>query len=224
MRAPRRVKLLGAFVALLGAALLFAPLLLRAAGRFLVVADPLEVSDAIVVMSGEIPFRQIEAARLFNRGLAPQVVLTCENESTKHRKLREIGLEPPDRRELARMVLERLSVPHGSIRLLRDPARDTVDELAAVHRFASQEGLRRIIIVSSPDHMRRIRLVWRRRVASEVEARLHPAPEEDGFDPDRWWTSRVGAEYFVHEYFGMLNFLLGSPLRRKLTPPHSCKG
>ncbi len=209
------MKLLGALRALMGAALSFAPRLLGAAGRFLVVADTLEVCDGIVVLSGEVPFRQIEAARLFHRGLAPRIVLTREVEPARRRKLRELGLGPPERRELARLILERLGVPQGAIASLSHPARNTVDELAAVHRFAVKEGLQRIIIVSSPDHMRRIRLIWRQGAGSGLDARLHPAPEEDGFDPDRWWTSRTGARYLAYEYFSMLNLLLGSPLRRR---------
>ena len=213
MKRPSRWKLLSALALVAGLGVLLSPFGLRAVGRFLVVSDPLEPSDAIVVMSGEVPFRQTEAARLFHRGLAPWIILTHEAEGPSQRRLRELGLESPERRELARRVLERLDVPRGAIRSLSEAAVNTVEELATVYRFAVTQGFRRIIIVSSPDHMRRIRIIWNRSVGLGVEARLHPAPEEGGFDPDHWWTSRVGAEYLVHEYFGILNFLLGSPIR-----------
>ncbi len=206
-------KLLSALVLVIAGSVLLAPFALRVVGRFLVIADPLEPSDAIVVMAGEVPFRQIEAARLFQRGLAPRVVLTREHVPAWRRKLRELGLGAPSRGELAVAVLERLNVPRGAIILLDTPAINTMEELASIRHFALAERLRRIIIVSSPDHMRRIRVIWNRTAGSLVEARLHPAPEEDGFDPNHWWTSKVGAEYLFHEYFGILNFLLGSPIR-----------
>ena len=190
-----------------------APSGLRAAGRFLVIADPLEPSGAIVIMAGEVPFRQIEAAKLFHRRLAPWIVLTREAESAWQRKLRQFGVAIPERREIVRQVLVRLDVPPDAIRYIADPAVNTADEMKAVRRFAAREGLRRIIIVSSPDHLRRIRVIWTRGVEPGVEVRLHPAPEEDGFDPDTWWTTRRGAENLAHEYAGIVNFLLGSPIR-----------
>ncbi len=213
MRRPWRWRLLGALVLLAGVGVLVSPFILRAVGRFLVIADSLEPSDAIVVMAGEVPFRQLEAARLFHQGLAPWIILTREHERPGRRKLRELGLEPTERRELARMVLERLNVPRGAIRFVNASGVNSADELASIRRLAVAEGFRHIIIVSSPHHMRRIRVIWKQGANPAVEARLHPALEEDGFDPDRWWTSRVGAEYLVHEYFGILNFLLGSPIR-----------
>jgi len=213
MRRPSWWKLFPALVLVIAGSVLLAPFALRVVGRFLVIADPLEPSDAIVVMAGEVPFRQIEAARLFQRGLAPRVVLTRERVPAWRRKLRELGLGAPSRGDLAAAVLERLSVPQGAIKVLDEPAINTAEELAAIHRFAVEERFRRIIIVSSPDHMRRIRVIWGRAMGTLVEVRLHPAPEEDGFDPNHWWTSKVGAEYLFHEYFGILNFLLGSPIR-----------
>jgi uncharacterized SAM-binding protein YcdF (DUF218 family) len=213
MRRPSWWKLFAALVLVIAGSVLLAPFALRAVGHFLVIADPLEPSDAIVVMAGEVPFRQIEAARLFQRGLAPRVVLTRERLPAWRQRLKELGLGSPGRRELAAAVLERLNVSRGAIILLDDPAINTVEELASIRHFAVAQHFQRIIIVSSPDHMRRIRVIWSRTAGSLVEARLHPAPEEDGFDPNHWWTSKVGAEYLFHEYFGILEFLLGSPLR-----------
>jgi uncharacterized SAM-binding protein YcdF (DUF218 family) len=213
MRRPSWWKLFPALVLVIAGSVLLAPFALRVVGRFLVIADPLEPSDAIVVMAGEVPFRQIEAARLFQQGLAPRVVLTRERLPAWRRRLKELGLGSPGRRELAAAVLERLSVPTSAITFVNEPAINTLEELAAIHRFAVEKRFRRVIIVSSPDHMRRIRVIWSKVAGPTVEARLHQAPEEDGFDPDHWWTSKVGAEYLFHEYFGILNFLLGSPIR-----------
>ena len=213
MKRPSRSTVL--LVLLLGVlgGILLAPFALRAAGRFLVIADPLEPSDAIVVMAGEIPFRQMAAARLYQRGLAPRVVLTRESDRAGRRKLKELGLALPDLHDLAAKVLQRLHVPPGAIEVVGEPTLNTAEELAAIRRFALRQGYGHVIIVSSPDHMRRIRTIWHRLEGSPLEARLLPASEEDGFDPDHWWTSRVGAERLVHEYFGIVNFLLGSPIR-----------
>ena len=45
-------------------------------GRWLIVEDPLDKAQAIVVLSGGMPIRALEAARLYNAGLGPQIWLT----------------------------------------------------------------------------------------------------------------------------------------------------
>jgi len=42
-------------------------------GRWLVVEDPLDKAQAIVVLSGRIPMRAKEAARLYKAAYAPQI-------------------------------------------------------------------------------------------------------------------------------------------------------
>src|SRR5260370_6839736 len=42
-------------------------------GRWLVVEDPLEKARAIAVLSGRMPLRAIEAAKLYRQGYAPEV-------------------------------------------------------------------------------------------------------------------------------------------------------
>ena len=51
-------------------------------GRWLVVEDSLEKAGSIVVLSGRIPMRALEAARLYQAGWAPQVWLTHPEEPT----------------------------------------------------------------------------------------------------------------------------------------------
>src|SRR5260370_36163056 len=55
-------------------------IILLGVGRWLVVEDPLEKAQAIVVLSGRMPMRAQEAARLYNRGYAAEVWLTRSEE------------------------------------------------------------------------------------------------------------------------------------------------
>src|SRR5262245_46334218 len=73
----RRWKLLlicAALVMFLALALFFG------VGRWLVVEDPLRSAQSIVVLSGRMPGRAVEAARLYRQGLAPAVWLTRSDE------------------------------------------------------------------------------------------------------------------------------------------------
>ncbi len=65
-------------LSLLVGSIVFAAIIFLSVGRWLVVEDPLDKADAIVILSGRIPVRAKEAARLYNAGYAPQVWLTDE--------------------------------------------------------------------------------------------------------------------------------------------------
>src|SRR5262245_29470150 len=71
-RRPRWVYYLGAFLILVLVAFAFG----RSAGRWLIVEDRLTPADAIVALSGSMPYRAEEAGRLFNLGQAPEIWLT----------------------------------------------------------------------------------------------------------------------------------------------------
>src|SRR5882762_3774160 len=63
-------------VAIIAGLIVVALIIFLGVGRWLVVEDPLEKAQAIVVLSGRMPMRAQEAARLYNAGWAPQVWLT----------------------------------------------------------------------------------------------------------------------------------------------------
>ena len=65
-----------AVVAVAAAAVALAAFALMEAGAWLVLEDPLQPADAIVVLGGGAPFRAMEAAKLYNQGWAHQVWLT----------------------------------------------------------------------------------------------------------------------------------------------------
>jgi hypothetical protein len=48
-------------------------------GRWLVLQDPLVHADAIVILSGHLPDRALEAARLYGAGYAQQVWISRDS-------------------------------------------------------------------------------------------------------------------------------------------------
>src|SRR5271157_6178236 len=65
---------------LVGVVFLSALIFLLGIGRWLVLEDPLEKAQAIVVLSGRMPIRAMEAAKLYREGYAPKVWLTHSTE------------------------------------------------------------------------------------------------------------------------------------------------
>jgi uncharacterized SAM-binding protein YcdF (DUF218 family) len=178
-----------------------------AVAAWLVVADPLQPSDAIFVLEGRTPAREVEAAAVYHRGLAPIVALSHARDPLSI--ARRLARLPPGQ-DTASVALRNLGVPDRAILRLEPEVENTVEELAVIADVSRARGFRRIILVSSPSHTRRIRMIWDARPRG-VAASVYPTSYET-FDPHRWWRSRHGVETMLHELGGIVNFKLGSVL------------
>jgi uncharacterized SAM-binding protein YcdF (DUF218 family) len=181
---------------------------IRGAGSYLVVADRLERSDAIFVLAGTGPTRLVEAASLYRRGLAPVVVLSLPPDTV--RVARELAGEPaPQERALRALV--HAGVPRPAIARLDRVVENTDEELGVDFDYARAQGFRRVILVTSPQHTRRVRMIWDARFQTALPALVHPTPFDE-FDAARWWRSSRSLEKVFHELGGIVHFWLGRPL------------
>ena len=185
-------------------------------GSWLVVADPLTESDAIVVLSGVVPYRAIGGARLYQEGWAPEVWLTRATASGEYQAMAELGIEQLIDADYNRQVLERLGVPAEAIRSISTPVRNTLDEIRATADMLSETGGESVIIVTSPYHTRRSRALWRRAVGRSPRLSIQPA-HEDPFEPARWWRSSSDIGLVAKELLGLVNAWLGSPIEPRGT-------
>jgi uncharacterized SAM-binding protein YcdF (DUF218 family) len=207
----RRVRWL--FLALLACVLAVSAVVVAAArfwlGPWLVVSEPLTHSDAILVMDGQTPQRELEGAALFLDGWAPRIALTHPRDTLAPEVRRLAGDWVPQER--AARVLRRRGVPETAIVKLGPVVDNTMQELAAGFEHARAQGWQRVILVSSPYHTRRVRIMWDARFQREIPAIVR-ATRYEPVDPTRWWRSRRPLEDVVHEVFGIANFFLGSPV------------
>jgi uncharacterized SAM-binding protein YcdF (DUF218 family) len=205
VRRSRLLALLAGLVLLLVVALWAA----RDVGSWLVAEDPLVPSDAIFVLEGKTPHRELEAAALFRDGWAPRVVLALPRSdlSAEIRRLSGSSTE----QESASRALRHAGVPDAAIVRLDHMVENTGQELRVDFDYARAHGFHRVILVSSPYHLRRIRIIWRGRFEGEIPAILRGSRYEP-VDPARWWRSRRSLELVLHEVFGIAHFMIGSPL------------
>ena len=181
---------------------------LRLVGRALVVEDALAPADAVVIMAGGIPTREATAAGLYRKGWAPLVVLSNDFTPARVRDLIALGVRRLDYQGEARLVLEKYGVPPNAIVALSVPVKTTEAELRLVAEAAQARGWRRIILVTSPEHSRRVRLVWTRQAPGNIEGRV-ALVQADDFLEDGWWRKRRQAEAVLHEYLGLAAIYLG---------------
>jgi uncharacterized SAM-binding protein YcdF (DUF218 family) len=181
---------------------------LRLIGRSLVVEDALVPADAIVVVAGGIPTHEATAAGLYRRGWAPLVVLSNNFTPDRVRQLIALGARPLDFQGESRLVLEKHGVPPDAIVALSVPVKTTEAELRLVAETVRAKGWRRIILVTSPHHSRRVKLVWTREAPVDIEGLVALVKGND-FPGDGWWRKRRQAEAVLHEYLGLAAIYLG---------------
>ena len=198
---------------IVAALLLVVALVLSQLGTWLVVSDALEKADVIVVLSGPVPFRAIEGARLYTEGWAPEIWLAREAQPVRDRAMAELGITSLRSSHYNVQILGKLRVPESAVRVLPGEIRNTAEELELVARTLREQNKTTVILVSSKPHTRRVRTIWRRVVAAgNLSAIVRPSPR-DPFSAKRWWRSTDDATRVVYETLALLNAWLGFPLQ-----------
>jgi len=192
-------------------AILFACVLLlgRGAGQWLVREDPLSRADVVVVLSGGMPYRAEEAAKIFAMGYAPQVWISRPE---KPAALGRLGVHFVGEEEYDREVLMHLGVPEAAIHILPDPILNTEQEVEEIASEIQRNGKSTAIIVTSPPHTRRVRTLWNKLVGDHSHVVVRAA-FEDPFDARHWWLSTQDTLAVVREMLGLMNAWTGLHVR-----------
>jgi uncharacterized SAM-binding protein YcdF (DUF218 family) len=192
-------------VVLLGTILAF-----RGVGRWLVREDPLSHADAIVVLSGSMPARAEEAAKIFHMSCAPEVWVSRPGSAGA--ELGKLGISYAGEEEYNRQILIHEGVPANAVRVFPDSIVDTEEEVEEVSRQLRAQNKKSVIIVTSPQHTRRAKALWRR-LAETNQTAIVRAAWEDNFDADHWWRNTRDAFSVVREMMGLANAWAGLPVR-----------
>ncbi len=204
---PRRTRRI--FLALCGAFFLAAVVFVLGLGRWLVVEDPPEKALAIAVLSGRLPVRAMEAARLYRAGYAPEIWLTRSAEPGN--ALRAMGIPYVGEDFYNLRVLIHEGVPADAIRVLQPAILNTADEMSAIAAALSEEKGAAVIIVTTKAHTRRVHMLWNKLAGGRGRAIVRAATD-DPFQPRRWWRSTGDALDVLREVLGILNAWAGLPL------------
>jgi len=178
-------------------------------GHWLVAEDPLQKADAIAVLSGRMPLRVLEAAKLYRAGYATEVWLTHESETA--RSLQAFGVRYVGEEIYNRQILIHEGVPAQAIRDLEPAIENTADEVRAIAGELRKRNQSSVIVVTSKVHTRRVRTLWHRLVGNGPRAIIRAA-SDDPFEPGHWWKTSRDALDVVRELLGLLNAWAGLPL------------
>lgn len=206
-RRRRRFAKLVVWIAVLAAAAVLATL--PFAGRLLVVEDPFQKSDAIVVLAGAPADRWLEAADLFHEGAAPRILLSPGRIDSAVRIARQRGVRLLSESEAVRDALGQLGVPAEAVSAIPGSVDNTADEAAACREVAQRNGWTRLIVVTSKYHSRRTRFAFRRAFRGTPVTIAVRGSRYDESTPRRWWRNRNDIRFVVGEYEKLLLYRLG---------------
>ena len=176
--------------------------------RWLIVSAPLEQADVIVVLSGSSSFveRTDLAAQLYTAGRAKKILLTNDNQQGGWSSAEQRN---PFFYERARWELQRGGVPESNIEVIGSPVHSTEDEAIVLRKYAEINGVRSVLIVTSPYHSRRALSTFRRVFAdSEITVGLAVATGAQTPRPATWWLSPRGWQLVPTEYVKMVYYWL----------------
>ena len=204
-----RCVLKGIAVLLLAAAIfgvagwLTGPAWLPSVASVLIDENPLRKADLIVVLSGSIPDRPRAAADLFLRGFAPRVLCA----SSQVPELLAAAGHPMTQAEISAAVLRRYGVPDRAI-LVVNRSTSTFEELSIVRDAMRSHGWKRVILVSSPTHLRRIRITWDRLSPRGGPVAILRATPYSAFHLETWWRYERDLIAVQNEYVKIAYYLL----------------
>jgi uncharacterized SAM-binding protein YcdF (DUF218 family) len=182
---------------------------LRAAGRALVVNEPVASADVIVVSLASGGAGALEAADLVQSGISKRVAVFMDPPSGEDHEFIRRGLPYEDAG--ARQIRQLMSL--GVTDVVQISKIDgTESEGQVLPLWCDEHQLRSIVVVSAKDHSRRWRRLLNRAMKGHpIHATVRPA-RYSSFDPDRWWETRGGVRTEIVELQKLLLDVMLHPI------------
>lgn len=203
MKCLRRC-LLGGAAALIATLALLATML-AFASSWLLQADEPKFAEAIVILAGDVR-RTRHAADLFRQGFAPLVLISRPVRTAREQLLDGLDIPFPRAEELDFEVLSKIGVPTANIAFYGDGSVSTFDEALALQKSLFAGKSSRLLVVTSPYHVRRARIILADALPG-VDLRVIATPYEQF--PARWWTSQDAARDLLLEMTKLGFYLTG---------------
>lgn len=178
------------------------------AARNLIVEAPLASADAILVLAGSADYRERteRAAQLYADKRAPLIILTNDNQISGWSNVEERN---PFYYERARNELIADGVPLANIHVLQQAVTSTHEEALLLRAHAEQNGLKSVLIVTSPYHSRRALWTMRRVLGgTNVIVGLETSSFAQSPQPATWWLSWRGWKAVPWEYAKLVYYRL----------------
>jgi uncharacterized SAM-binding protein YcdF (DUF218 family) len=167
------------------------------AGKFLVVDEKIQKSDAIIVLSGDKGERVEKAAELYHQGYGKYFVISggiIYNDVTAAQLMKDHALQ--------------LGVPEKAI-VLEDRADSTYENAEFTRQIIKSYPIHSAIVVSSDFHMKRVKMIFDRDFKASKIKLYYASAKDPHFDEMRWWSNNKSIMITITEYLKMTGYAVG---------------
>jgi uncharacterized SAM-binding protein YcdF (DUF218 family) len=165
-------------------------------------------SDAIIVLAGA-PARSFYAADLYNSGYAPAVYISIPIREHDLTMLDDLGIFIPRAENIYKQILLKKGVPEENIHFFGQSSLSTVQEAEAASKLFRGDSCK-IIIVTSPCHVRRASMIFKDTMKG-CQLRVLGTTYEPF--PEKWWTNQGAARDVLLETSKTVFYLFGGRFR-----------
>jgi len=163
--------------------------------RFLIVNETPQPSDMIIILSGTDDGGRIRyGVFLYKKGFAPKILLSGSSYLVE-----ETGID------LMKAYALSLDVPERDIWVDHDSG-STVENALFAKEIATKNRCQSVLVVTSPTHSRRTRMVFHKIFPKEISVTVSYDPST--FDVKRWWRKPATAREVGYEYFVFLCYFM----------------
>jgi len=171
--------------------------ILRSLGWALVVDEPAEHADVIVVALDADGAGVLEAADLAHSGVAKRVAVFADPPDSVDREFIRRGVPYED--AAARSIRELRELGVETIEQIPRYVAGTEDAGPALIAWCDQRQFQSVVVVSLSDHSRRLRrVIYRSMKGHHTRVTVRTARYSE-FDPDRWWKTHNGIRTEIEE-------------------------
>lgn len=169
---------------------------LQAVPSFLYVEDKLEKADVILVLAGDGNGERVaQAVKLYKAGWAPKILMSGGP-----------AIWHVTYADNMRWQATSLGVPRKDV-IIQDKSKSTYEDIFFSHKIIKGMHAKKVILVTSPFHMRRTRAVAKKFIGHEgIKVIAYPV-QKSNFNPDKWWQRHEDTQYVVWECFALVQYL-----------------
>lgn len=190
--------------------LVFHQPLLRGLGHVLFYENAaFERVDAVIIPSGILPDRALQAADLLLESRADTAILFQEVLPERYRPRDRLGADFREDHEINREILLRQGVDENRILLLPERVTSTWEEAQALRHYLVEHPMESIVISTCRFHSYRAHLNFEKALEG-TGVKIYSVPSKYcRFNPNSWWQSPFGIQMLRAELTKLIAFYLG---------------
>lgn len=189
------------YLSLLIVLYIFREPILRGFGNYLITEDEIEQADAVYILGGSSNDRAAKAIQIYKDGFSERFYCTGGHISKEFELLDTTLTEA----EITQSFLVKKGIPKRNAIAIND-CFSTRDEADLIYDHANKNKFKKIIILSSKFHLRRVKNVFEEKFeGSEISTLYIGAPSTD-YNEDEWWRYEKGLIMVNNEYLKLVYY------------------